>query len=134
MRVPPASGGATPAALRAHDAMDGGVCLYDKKLHVAPMLAVTDRHYRQLCRLLSRHAVLWTEMVHADAVLHNGARLLPFDAAQQPCVLQLGGSLPEALARAAAVGAGEYGYTEINLNVRRDSVRRARRAAARGHR
>ena len=92
--------------------------LYDKKLHVAPMLAVTDRHYRQLCRLLSPRAVLWTEMIHADAILHNGARLLPFDAVQQPCVLQLGGSLPETLARAAAIGAGEHGYTEVNLNVR----------------
>ena len=97
----------------AHDAMEG------KKLHVAPMLAVTDAHFRQLCRLLSRQAVLWTEMVHADAILHNGARLLPFDAVQQPCVLQLGGSLPETLARAAAIGAAEYGYTEVNLNVRR---------------
>ena len=100
----------------------------EKKLHVAPMLAVTDRHYRQLCRLLSSRAVLWSEMVHADAVLHNGARLLPFDAAAQtPCVLQLGGSAPETLARAAAIGASEYGYSEITLNVRPDA-----RADARG--
>ncbi len=88
------------------------------ELHVAPMLAVTDRHFRQLCRLASRRAVLWSEMVHADAVLHNGAALLPFDTAfQQPCVLQLGGSSPDTLARAAVIGAS-YGYTEVNLNVR----------------
>lgn len=92
--------------------------LYDKKLHVAPMLAVSDRHFRQLCRLLSSRAVLWTEMVHADAVLHNGRRLLPFHAAQQPCVLQLGGSAPETLARAAAIAVDHYGYSEVNLNVR----------------
>ena len=141
-RLPPAGDVASECSARsgAHDAMEG------KKLHVAPMLAVTDAHFRQLCRLLSRQAVLWTEMVHADAILHNGAHLLPFDAVQQPCVLQLGGSLPETLARAAAIGVAEYGYTEVNLNVRRtpagkrrsvpcgrgDPARGARGADARG--
>jgi len=83
-------------------------------LHVAPMLAVTDRHFRYLARLLSRHAVLWTEMVHADAVTHNAA-LLHFDRQEHPVVLQLGGSDPSVLAVAAAAGAA-HGYDEINLN------------------
>ena len=83
--------------------------------HVAPMLAVTDTHFRSLCRRLSRHAVLWTEMVHADAVLHNSA-LLPFEASQKTVVLQLGGSQPSTLASAARIGAGEFAYDEINLN------------------
>ncbi len=100
------------------------------ELHVAPMLAVTDRYFRRLCRLLSRRAVLWSEMVHADAVTHNAARLLPFDREEEAAanappppreVLQLGGSCPATLARAAACGAGEYGYGEINLNVRRSA-------------
>lgn len=83
-------------------------------LHVAPMLAVTDRHYRHLCRLLSARAVLWTEMVHADAVTHAAASVLPFDHGG-PAVLQLGGSCPAALASAARAGA-DAGYGEVNLN------------------
>ena len=82
-------------------------------LHVAPMLAVTDRHHRYLCRLLSRRTVLWSEMVHADAVKHAGAELLPFSH-DGPCVFQLGGSSPSALAAAAAAEA--CGYGEVNLN------------------
>jgi tRNA-dihydrouridine synthase len=104
----------------AAEADDGAGAPLSGALHVAPMLAVTDRHFRQLCRLASRRAVLWSEMVHADAVLHNAPTLLPFDRAfQQPCVLQLGGAAPATLARAAEIGASaEYGYDEINLNVR----------------
>jgi tRNA-dihydrouridine synthase A len=108
------------AAAAADGDACGGAPLLSGALHVAPMLAVTDRHFRQLCRLASRRAVLWSEMVHADAVLHNAAALLPYDRAfQQPCVLQLGGSSPATLARASEIGASaEYGYDEINLNVR----------------
>lgn len=85
------------------------------ELYLAPMLAVTDRHFRQLCRLLSQRTVLWSEMVHADAVTHNST-LLPCDSAfQAPCVLQLGGSCPATLARAALL-AQDAGYTEVNLN------------------
>lgn len=68
-------------------------------------------------RALSRHAVLYTEMVTARAVKHGDrAKLLDFDAREQPLVLQLGGSEPGILAEAARVGE-DWGYREINLNV-----------------
>jgi tRNA-dihydrouridine synthase A len=68
-------------------------------------------------RLLSKQAVLYTEMLHARAVVHGKRdRLLRFPDMQHPLVLQLGGSEPEILAQAAKIGE-EYGYDEINLNV-----------------
>lgn len=84
---------------------------------IAPMLDWTDRHCRFLHRLLTRRALLYSEMVVADAAI-RGAReaLLGFDAAEQPVALQLGGSDPAKLAEAAAIGEG-FGYGEINLNV-----------------
>jgi tRNA-dihydrouridine synthase A len=84
---------------------------------VAPMMDWTDRHCRYFLRMLSPNALLYTEMVTAQAVLHGDrARLLGFDAAEHPVALQLGGSSPEQLARAAAIGA-DCGYDEINLNI-----------------
>jgi tRNA-dihydrouridine synthase A len=81
------------------------------------MMDWTDRHCRQLHRLMSRHAVLYTEMVAAAAVVHGDAgRLLAFDAAEHPVVLQLGGSDPAELARAVRIACG-FGYDQINLNV-----------------
>ena len=81
------------------------------------MMDWTDRHCRYFHRLLTRRALLYTEMVTADAVLHGErARLLGFDKSEHPIALQLGGSDPEKLARAATVGAG-WGFDEINLNV-----------------
>lgn len=84
---------------------------------VAPMMEWTDRHCRFFLRLLSRHALLYTEMVTAQAVVHGDReRLLGFDPAEAPLALQLGGSEPATLAQAALAGA-HYGYDEINLNV-----------------
>jgi tRNA-dihydrouridine synthase A len=84
---------------------------------VAPMMDWTDRHCRFFLRLLSPSALLYTEMVTAQAVIHgHRGKLLGFDPAERPVALQLGGSDPEQLARAAAIGAG-FGYDEINLNV-----------------
>jgi len=81
------------------------------------MMDYTDRHCRYLLRLLSPHALLYTEMVTAQAVVHGDVeRLLAFDPAEHPVALQLGGSDPLLLARAARLGA-ERGYDEINLNV-----------------
>ncbi|MFN8720275.1 MAG: tRNA-dihydrouridine synthase, partial [Rhodospirillales bacterium] len=86
-------------------------------LSVAPMMEVTDRHFRWLARRISRHALLYTEMVHAGAVLHGDRdRFLRFDPSEHPVALQLGGCDPADLAEAARIGAG-YGYDEINLNV-----------------
>ena len=81
------------------------------------MMDWTDRHCRYLHRQLSRQALLYTEMVTAPAVVRGDrARLLGFDAAEQPVALQLGGSEPSELALAARIGA-DFGYGEINLNV-----------------
>lgn len=87
------------------------------RLSVAPMMDWTDRACRGFHRLLSRRALLYTEMVTAPAVIHGDrARLLDFDAAEHPLALQLGGSEPAELAEAARIGA-DWGYDEINLNV-----------------
>ncbi|MBI1416613.1 MAG: tRNA dihydrouridine(20/20a) synthase DusA [Limimaricola sp.] len=87
------------------------------RLSVAPMMDWTDRHCRYLHRQMSRHALLYTEMVTAPAVIHGDRdRLLGFDAAEHPVALQLGGSDPAELAQATRI-AVDFGYDEINLNV-----------------
>lgn len=87
------------------------------RLSVAPMLDWTDSSCRQFHRLLSRQALLYTEMVTSAALVRGGARhLLAFDPAEQPVALQLGGSDPAELAQATRMGADE-GYREVNLNV-----------------
>ena len=87
-----------------------------RRLSVAPMLDWTDRHYRYMARQISRHAWLYTEMIHAGAIIHGQAeRFLGKDESENPVALQLGGSNPADLAKAAAIAAG-WGYDEINLN------------------
>ena len=87
-----------------------------RRLSVAPMMDWTDRHCRYLHRLMSRHALLYTEMVTAPAVIHGDRdRLLGFDPSEHPVAVQLGGSDPAQLAEAARIAA-DYGYDEINLN------------------
>lgn len=84
---------------------------------VAPMIDWTDRHCRTFHRQISRNALLYTEMIVADAIIHGPReRLLSFDAAEHPVALQLGGSDPTKLAEAVRI-AEPYGYDEINLNV-----------------
>lgn len=81
------------------------------------MMEWTDRFDRYFLRLISRRALLYTEMVHARAIVHGDRDyLLGFDPAEHPVVLQLGGCEPEILAEAARIGA-DYGYDAINLNV-----------------
>src|SRR5579872_27056 len=90
---------------------------------VAPMMDWTDSPCRVLHRCLTRQALLYTEMVTAEAVLHGDrVRLLGFDAVEHPVALQLGGSDPAKLAEASKIAAG-FGYDEINLNVRCPSDR-----------
>ena len=87
------------------------------RLSVAPMMDWTDRHCRFFHRQISRHALLYTEMVTAPALVRGGAlHLLEFHGDEHPVALQLGGSDPAELAEAARLGA-EAGYDEINLNV-----------------
>jgi tRNA-dihydrouridine synthase A len=86
------------------------------RLSVAPMMDWTDRHCRYLHRLFSGEALLYTEMITAPALVRGGAlHLLSFNPAEHPVALQLGGSDPHELARAARLGV-EAGYDEINLN------------------
>eukprot|EP01031_Cornospumella_fuschlensis_P052653 gene52653-64343_t len=87
------------------------------RLSVAPMMDWTDRHCRAFHRTLSRRALLYTEMVTALAVIRGcRERLLGFSALEHPVAVQLGGSDPAQLAKAARICA-DFGYDEINLNV-----------------
>jgi tRNA-dihydrouridine synthase A len=87
------------------------------RLCIAPMMDRTDRHFRYLLRLLAPHALLYTEMITARALLHgDAARLLQFNAEEHPLALQLGGSEAAELAAAARLGEAAS-YDEINLNV-----------------
>ncbi|MFP6697892.1 MAG: tRNA dihydrouridine(20/20a) synthase DusA [Alphaproteobacteria bacterium] len=87
------------------------------KFSVAPMMEWTDRHERYFLRQISRRALLYTEMVTAEAVIHGDReRLLGFSASEHPIALQLGGADPGRMALAAEVGQ-EYGYDEVNINV-----------------
>jgi tRNA-dihydrouridine synthase A len=91
--------------------------LANHRFCVAPMMEWTDTHCRVLHRLLTRRALLYTEMVTAEAVLRGDrARLLGFDPCEHPVGVQLGGSDPVRLSAAARVAA-DMGYDEINLNV-----------------
>jgi tRNA-dihydrouridine synthase A len=81
------------------------------------MMEWTDRHCRFFHRLLTRRALIYTEMITTGAVIHGDrARLLGHDPAEHPVALQLGGCDPRALAESAAIGE-DFGYAEINLNV-----------------
>jgi len=88
-----------------------------RRFSVAPMMEWTDRHDRFFLRLISRHALLYTEMVTAPAILHGDRDyLLGFDGAEHAVAVQLGGSNAGELCEAARI-AEDYGYDEINLNV-----------------
>lgn len=81
------------------------------------MMDYTDRHFRYFIRLMTRHTLLYTEMVTSGAILHGDhRRFLEFHPAEHPVALQLGGSEPAALAACSRI-AGDYGYDEVNLNV-----------------
>lgn len=91
--------------------------MLDRLISVAPMLDWTDRHCRFFLRLLTRHTLLYTEMVTTGAVLRGDReRLLAYDPTEHPLALQLGGSDPVDLARCARIAA-DWGYDEVNLNV-----------------
>jgi len=89
----------------------------DRTLSVAPMMDCTDRFDRYFLRLIAPRVLLYTEMITTGAILHGDRdRHLSFHDAEHPVAVQLGGSDPDDLARAAEIAAG-YGYDEINLNV-----------------
>jgi tRNA-dihydrouridine synthase A len=96
-----------------HQATSAGTKIFA----TAPMIDWSDRHYRFFARQMSAHALLYTEMIVAEAILRgNRDKLLAFDPAEHPVALQLGGNDPAKLAEAARIGA-DFGYDEINLNV-----------------
>ncbi|MBZ7707283.1 tRNA dihydrouridine(20/20a) synthase DusA [Klebsiella oxytoca] len=94
----------TPTAFAAH------------RFSIAPMLDWTDRHCRYFLRQLSRHTLLYTEMVTTGAIIHGKGDYLAYSEEEHPVALQLGGSDPAALAHCAKL-AQARGYDEINLNV-----------------
>jgi tRNA-dihydrouridine synthase A len=88
-----------------------------RRISVAPMMEWTDRHCRFFHRLLTRRALLYTEMLTTAAIIHGDRnRLLAFHEAEHPVAVQLGGSDPRALANCAKI-AEDFGYDEVNLNV-----------------
>jgi tRNA-dihydrouridine synthase A len=90
---------------------------FARRFCIAPMMEWTDRHCRFFHRLLTRRALIYTEMLTTGAVLHGDrVRLLSFDPFEHPIALQLGGCDPGALAQSARIGE-DFGYDEINLNV-----------------
>ncbi|EFM88531.1 tRNA dihydrouridine(20/20a) synthase DusA [Actinobacillus pleuropneumoniae] len=89
---------------------------YRGRFSVAPMLDWTTRHCRYFHRQFSRHALLYTEMITAPAIIHAKYDLLEYDPSENPVALQLGGSDPAQLANCAKL-VEERGYAEINLNV-----------------
>ncbi|MFI0398148.1 MAG: tRNA dihydrouridine(20/20a) synthase DusA [Thiolinea sp.] len=89
----------------------------NRRFTVAPMLDWTDKHCRYFHRLLTKHAVLYTEMVTTGAILHGQAeRYLSFNQAEHPLALQLGGSEPNEMTQCATIAA-DFGYNEVNINV-----------------
>jgi tRNA-dihydrouridine synthase A len=88
----------------------------ERRFSIAPMMDWTDRHCRFFHRILTKRALLYTEMITADAIIHGDReRLLGFSPEERPLALQLGGSDPAKLEMAAVAGAA-FGYDEINLN------------------
>ena len=86
-------------------------------LSIAPMMDCTDRHYRYFMRQISRHTLLYTEMIVAQAIIHGDrSKLLDFSLEEKPLVLQIGGDNPKILAECAKIGE-DWGYNAINLNV-----------------
>ncbi|MBV8802869.1 MAG: tRNA dihydrouridine(20/20a) synthase DusA [Gammaproteobacteria bacterium] len=91
--------------------------MINRLISIAPMMEWTDRHDRYFLRLISPHALLYTEMVTTGALIHGDyKRFLQFHSLEHPLALQLGGSVPEQLAYCAELGES-FGYDEINLNV-----------------
>jgi tRNA-dihydrouridine synthase A len=91
--------------------------MLNRTVSIAPMMGYTDRHARYFLRLISRHALLYTEMVTTGAVLHGDRnKLLRFHASELPLAIQLGGSDPAELRECSRI-AEDAGFSEINLNV-----------------
>ncbi|WP_335735250.1 tRNA dihydrouridine(20/20a) synthase DusA [Rheinheimera muenzenbergensis] len=96
--------------------MKNNAVLLGHRFSIAPMLDWTDKHCRYFHRLLSQHAVLYTEMVTTGAIIHGSGDYLAFNEEEHPLVLQLGGSNPVDMAHCAKL-AQQRGYDAVNINV-----------------
>lgn len=90
--------------------------MLDRRLSIAPMLDWTDRHCRYFMRLMSKQALLYTEMVTTGAIIYGKGDYLGYNMEEHPVALQLGGSDPDDMTRCAVL-AQERGYDEVNINV-----------------
>jgi tRNA-dihydrouridine synthase A len=106
----------SPATFTDAQTLDGRLQI-ERPISIAPMMDRTDRHYRYFMRHITRHTLLYTEMVTAQAITYGDRdRLLGFTPDERPLILQVGGDDPTALAECARIAA-EFGYDGINLNV-----------------
>ena len=91
--------------------------MLDRRFSIAPMMDHTDKHFRYLMRLLTKHSVLYTEMITTGALIHgNNKKFLDYNHNEHPLAIQLGGNDPNALSSCARMAENE-GYDEINLNI-----------------
>ena len=85
------------------------------KLSIAPMLGITNNHFRSFIRLLTKHTLLYTEMVNCETITHSKNKVIHYFPEHSPIVLQLGGNDPNELYNAALIAKG-FNYNEFNLN------------------
>ena len=89
----------------------------NKKIYVAPMMQYTDKHDRFFLRLISKNAVLFTEMIPTNAIIYGDQKkLLRYNSREHPIILQVGGSDPKEIAKCAKIAKTLFNYDEININ------------------
>jgi len=91
--------------------------MIDRRLSIAPMMDHTDKHFRYLMRLLTKHSILYTEMITTGALIYgNRKKFLDYNSNEHPIAIQLGGNNPKELLECSYMAENE-GYNEVNLNI-----------------